>query len=195
MLTQLTLVFSMCSSKYCSSFAPLFFLFFGLSLFFWEISTFLFYFFDIFSLLRSTKEVTTENMSSNKCKTWPMKFLENLLKIDKNLVTTKRWSCDHFLTNLKFSNPKTMGNGRIRNFFLIGFDIWNVEIGVRMRKLDQNWLRIRGQNGNNNFKQYFQVVNDLNWKSCQLQSFITFRDLQLSFWLFLHPMSFTKFEF
>ena len=39
---------------------PLFFLFFGLSLFFWEILTFLFYFFDIFPSLRSTKEVTIE---------------------------------------------------------------------------------------------------------------------------------------
>ena len=105
-LTRLTLVFSMCSSKYCSSFAPLFFLFFGLSLFFWEISTFLFYFFDIFPLLRSTKAVTTENMSSNKCKTWPVEFSENWMKIDKNLVTTKRGSCDHFLTNLKIPNPE-----------------------------------------------------------------------------------------
>ena len=66
-----------------------------------------------------------------------MEFSENLLKIDKNLVTMKRGSCDHFLTNLKFSNPNNMGDGRIRNFFLIDFDIWNVEIGVRMRKLDQ----------------------------------------------------------
>ena len=41
----------------------------------------------------------------------------------------------------------------------------------------------------------FQIVNYLNWKSCQLQSFITFRDLQFSFWLFLHPRWFTKFEF
>ena len=31
-------------------------------------------------------------------------------------------------------------------------------------------------------------------KSCQLQSFITFWDLQLSFWKFLHPRLFTKFE-
>ena len=66
-----------------------------------------------------------------------MKFLENLIKIDKNLVTTKRESCDHFLTNLKFLNPDTSGDGWIQNFFLIDFDIWNVEIRVRMRKLNQ----------------------------------------------------------
>ena len=64
-----------------------------------------------------------------------MEFLENLLKIDKNLVTTKRGSCDHFLTNLKFLNPNNAGDGRIRNFFLIDFDIRNVEIRVCMRKL------------------------------------------------------------
>ena len=42
-----------------------FFLFFGLSLFFLGNFDFLFYFFDIFPLLRSTKEETTENMSLN----------------------------------------------------------------------------------------------------------------------------------
>ena len=76
-------------------------------------------------------------MSSNKCKTWPVEFSENLLKIDKNLVTMKRGSCDHFLTNLKFLNPNYVGDGRIQKIFLIDFDIWNVEIEVRMRKLDQ----------------------------------------------------------
>ena len=93
------------SSLWASLCAPLdivpllplsFFLFFGLLLFFWEILTFLFYFFDIFPLLRNTKEVTTENMSLKRRKTWPVEFSEDLLKIDKNLVTTKRGSCDHF---------------------------------------------------------------------------------------------------
>ena len=44
-------------------------------------------------------------MSLNKWKTWPVENSENLLKIDTNFVTTKRGSGDHFLTNLKFSNP------------------------------------------------------------------------------------------
>ena len=66
-----------------------------------------------------------------------MEFLENLLKIDKNLVTTKRGSCDHFLTNLKISNPGKAGDGRIQKKILIDLHIWNVENGVRMRKLDQ----------------------------------------------------------
>ena len=76
-------------------------------------------------------------MSSNKCKTWPVEFSENWMKIDKNLVTMKRGSCDHFLTNLKIPNPSNARDGRIRIFFLIDFDIWNVEIRVRMRKLDE----------------------------------------------------------
>ena len=81
-----------------------------------------------------------------------MENSEDELKIDKKLVTTKRGSCDQFLTKLKFSNPVSAGDGRIQKKILIDFDIWNVEIGVRMRKLKtnfQNWLRIRGQNGNN----------------------------------------------
>ena len=76
-------------------------------------------------------------MSLNKWKAWPVKFSEEVLKIDKKLVTMKRGSCDHFLTNLKFSNPDNVGDGLIQKKFLIDFDIWNVKIGVRMQKLDQ----------------------------------------------------------
>ena len=68
---------------------------------------------------------------------WPVEFLEDVLEIDKNLVTTKRGSCDHFLTKIKISDPNKAGDGRIQKNFLIDFDIWNVEIRVRMRKLDQ----------------------------------------------------------
>ena len=68
---------------------------------------------------------------------WPVEFSEDVLEIDKDLVTTKRGSCDHFLTKIKISDPKTTRDRRIQNFFLIDFDIWNVEIRVHMRKLDQ----------------------------------------------------------
>jgi hypothetical protein len=90
----------MCSSRYCSNFAPLFSLFFGLSLFFRNL--WFFYFFDIFSSLRSTQEVTTENLSLNKWKTWPVKNSEDGSKIEKKLVTQKRGSCDQFLAKIKF---------------------------------------------------------------------------------------------
>jgi len=66
---------------------------------------FFFFFFDIFSSLRSTKEVTTENMSLNWWKAWPVENLEDELKIDKKLVTTKIGSCDKFLAKIKFFEP------------------------------------------------------------------------------------------
>ena len=66
-----------------------------------------------------------------------MENSENTLKIDKKLVTTKRGSCDQFLTEIKISDPNKLGDRWIRKFFLIDFDIWKVKIRVRMRKLDQ----------------------------------------------------------
>ena len=95
---------SMCSSRYFSSFAPLFFLIFlGCRCFFWEISTFSFYFFDIFSSLRSAKEVTTENTSLNKWKVLPMENSENVLKIAKKAYDhEKRILCPVFGQNKKF---------------------------------------------------------------------------------------------
>ena len=117
MLTPLTLVFSICSSRYCSSFVSLFFSIFWAVVVFLRNFDFFILFFDIFPLLRSTKAVTTENMSSNKCKTWPVEFSENWMKIDKNLVTTKRGSCDHFLANLKIPNPVACGGWPNPKFF------------------------------------------------------------------------------
>ena len=96
---------SLCAPLDIVHLLPLFFSFFLLSLFFWEISTFLFYFFDIFPLLRRIKEVTTKNMSLNKRKTWPVEISKDMLKINKKLVTTKRGSCDQFLAKIKFSEP------------------------------------------------------------------------------------------
>ena len=76
-------------------------------------------------------------MSLNKWKTWPVEISEDVLKINKKLVTTKRGSCDQFLTKIKISDAKKMGDRQIQKKFLIDFDIWNVEIRVRMQKLDQ----------------------------------------------------------
>ena len=44
-------------------------------------------------------------MSLNKWKAWSVENLEDMLKIDKKLVTTKRGSCDQFLAKIKFLNP------------------------------------------------------------------------------------------
>ena len=110
---------SMCSSTYSSTFTPLF-LYFWVVVVFWVSLTFSFYFFDIFSSLKSTKEVTTENMNLNKWKTWPMEFSEDVLEIDKDLMTMKRGSCDHFLTKIKISNPDSTGmDGSKKKFWSI----------------------------------------------------------------------------
>ena len=44
-------------------------------------------------------------MSLNKWKVWPMENLEDVLKIDKKLVTTKIGSWDQFLAKIKFFEP------------------------------------------------------------------------------------------
>ena len=59
---------------------------------------------------------------------WPVEISKDVLKNDKKLVTTKRGASDQFLT---IETREWMGP----NFFLIDFDIQNVEIRVRMRKL------------------------------------------------------------
>ena len=44
-------------------------------------------------------------MSLNEWKAWPVENTEDMLKIDKKLVTTKRGSCDQFLAKIKISEP------------------------------------------------------------------------------------------
>ena len=43
-----------------------------------------------------------------------MEISEDVLKIDKKLGTTKRGSCDQFLTNLKISDPSKVRDGQIQ---------------------------------------------------------------------------------
>ena len=44
-------------------------------------------------------------MSLNKWKAWPVENSEDVLKINKNLVTTKIGSCDQFFAEIKFFKP------------------------------------------------------------------------------------------
>ena len=44
-------------------------------------------------------------MNLNKWKAWPVENSEDMLKIDKKLVTTKIGSYDQFLAKIKFSEP------------------------------------------------------------------------------------------
>ena len=94
-----------------------FYILFGLSLFFWENFDFFFFFFWYFSFTYEHKRSNHRKYELKKWKTWSVEFSEDMLEIDKDLVTTKRGSCDHFLTNLKISYPKKIGDRWIRNFF------------------------------------------------------------------------------
>ena len=44
-------------------------------------------------------------MSLNKWKACPVENLEDVLKINKKLVTTKRGSCDQFFAKIKIFKP------------------------------------------------------------------------------------------
>ena len=52
-----------------------------------------------------TIEVTIENTRLNKWEAWPVENSEDVLKIDKKLVTTKIGSYDQFLKKIKFFEP------------------------------------------------------------------------------------------
>ena len=52
----------------------------------------------------STKEVTTE-YELKQVKGVPVENSEDVLKIDKKLVTTKIGSCNQFLAKIKISEP------------------------------------------------------------------------------------------
>ena len=105
------------------TFAPLLFIYF------WSINIFLGFFeffllfLDIFSSLRSTKEVTTKNMSLNKGKAWPVENSKDVLKIGKKLMTTKRGSREQFLAKIKFFEP---GCFTFAPLFFIYF--WSINI-------------------------------------------------------------------
>ena len=55
----------------------------------------------------------------------------------RKLAQNRQKPCDHFLTKIKISDPGHARDGQIQKKILIDFDIWNVKIRVRMRKLDQ----------------------------------------------------------
>ena len=89
----------------CFTFAPLFFVYFWATDIFWDSLTFSIYFFDIFSSLRSRKELTTKKMSLNNWKAWHVENSKDVLKIGKKHVTTKRGSRDQFLAKIKIFEP------------------------------------------------------------------------------------------
>ena len=113
-----TQLFHFCSSLFC--------LFLGYW-YFLEFFDFFLLFLWYFSSLRSTKEVTTENMSLNKWKAWLVENSKDVLKIDIKLVTTKRGSCDQFLAKIKFFEP---GCFTFAPLFFIYFWSINIFFGI-----------------------------------------------------------------
>ena len=66
-----------------------------------------------------------------------MEFYEDCKNVKKKLQEVETQTSKVNLGILNLSNPPTLGIDRCEVFFLIDFDIWNVDIVVRMRKL---WL-------------------------------------------------------
>jgi len=75
------------------------------------------YFLNIFLLLRSAKEVTTENLNLKKWKTWPAEFPEDCEKCEKKLHEVKTQNLEANLEILKFSNPPKAWIYRTKKIF------------------------------------------------------------------------------
>ena len=90
-------------------------------------------------------------MSLNKGKAWSVKNSEDVLKIDKKLVTTKRGSCDQFLAKIKISKPDKARDEWIqKNFWsILIYGTSKSEFACKNYASFTNALQIRGQNGNN----------------------------------------------
>ena len=79
-------------------------------------------------------------MSLNKWKGWHVENSEDVLKIDKNLVTTKRGSCDQFLAKLifwYFSSLRSTKEVTIENMSLNKWKAWHVENSEDVLKFDK----------------------------------------------------------
>ena len=78
-------------------------------------------------------------MSLNKWKTWPVEIPEDVLKIDKKLVTTKRGSCDQFFAKIKISKSdeaKYVSRVLVLVAGLFMFQVLDVSSNVNSRKYD-----------------------------------------------------------
>ena len=84
-------------------------------------------------------------MSLNKWKTWPVENSEDVLKIDKKLVTTKRGSYDQFFTKINFSEPKR-AEELSRVFVLVAglftFQVPDISSDVNNRNMIKNKVEI-----------------------------------------------------
>ena len=74
-----------------------------------------------------------------------MENSEDVLKIDKKLVTTKRGSCDQFLANIKFSEPSEaeyVSRILVLVVGLLTFQVPDVSSDVNSRNMIRNKAEI-----------------------------------------------------
>ena len=109
----------------------------------------IFLFFDIFLLLRSTKEVSTENLCLNMWKTWPAEFSEDCKKCEKKLHELKTQRSEANLEILKFSNARKAWRDRSEVFFwsILLYGTLKSEFVCESYGCFTNGLQISGQNG------------------------------------------------
>ena len=86
-----------------------------------------------------------------------MEILEDVLKIDKKLVTTKRGSCDQFLAKIKFSEPGKAENvSRVLVLVagLFTFQVIDVSSDVNNRNMVGNKAKISTRKHSSNAALY-----------------------------------------
>ena len=86
-----------------------------------------------------------------------MKNTEDVLKINKKLVTTKRGSCDQFLAKIKFSEPGKAENvSRVLVLVagLFTFQVPDVSSDANSRNMIRNKAEINTRKHNSNIALY-----------------------------------------
>ena len=83
-------------------------------------------------------------MSLNKWKPWPVENSENMLKIDKKLVTKKIGSFDHFLAKFFFEHGKAENVSWVLVLVvgLFTFQVPDISIDVNSRNMIKNKVEI-----------------------------------------------------
>ena len=84
-------------------------------------------------------------MSLNKWKPWPVENSENMLKIDKKLVTMKRGSCDQLFAKIKISNlgeAEYVSRVRVLVVGLFTFQVPDVSSDVNSRNMIKHKAKI-----------------------------------------------------
>ncbi len=113
---------------------------------------------------------------------WPVAKIINY-SIIIHFISQDSLSVSKWFQMEKLSTIKLYNLSRFTTFILVIF-LYNFFWTI--------WIWISKYN---NFKQHFKILNDFKWKNCQQQSCITYQDLQLLFWSFLHITFFEQFEF